>query len=505
MVDIYDLYKPLRNKLKEFDLRSILEELWRLQSAANVSGEVAVTDGVGRARVVLYVWELHGLCREAVIHADTSGRGTRVSLQTMISLVGHIRRITKGVSSRLVESSDDAFRALHPLMHQQARWQYERIWDRFYRAHRLFGEGEMRDVVEEVTGASLSSLLTLGMLSSRNFVTNAKTELTALGISDDERDSFFQLCGTSLDALREAIWDARPYEEGASLDESWAFKWNPIEATPLIRLDSARTNEYLCPFAHLVQRRVSDGLFYDVVRSKHDFANPYGKAFERYTGDVLAQIFNSSQFLVHGERPYIVKGQLRHGPDWIVSDGSANMFIECKTRRMALGAKSYADGAELEKSLANMAGIIVQHYKNIDDARAGLSKWERNALPIYALVLTLDDWYLFARHVVDRLEELVIERLIAAKLDTGVIDSIPYVVTSIAEFELAAQAIAHFGVERFCQSRARGKYRHFGLSTFAGEAFPDEPVNRRALFRGAGDAMLSNLSALFEMPDSKHA
>ena len=72
-----------------------------------------------------------------------------------------------------------------------------------------------------------------------------------------------------------------------------------------------------------------------------------------------------------------------HGTDWILSDKTGHIFIESKTKRLTVNAKTLSDLVALDKDLAIMAKAIVQHYKNIRHALSGKSKWKPDGRPIY--------------------------------------------------------------------------------------------------------------------------
>jgi hypothetical protein len=112
---IYDLYKPFRNQLRPLALRLSLERIWACQRLADVSGVVKISVRQGQW-FELYVWELHLLCREILLHADDSD-DTLFSVDGLLELVNHVRRIDQGISERSVTSGESAMSALHPLIH----------------------------------------------------------------------------------------------------------------------------------------------------------------------------------------------------------------------------------------------------------------------------------------------------------------------------------------------------------------------------------------------------
>jgi len=262
--------------------------------------------------------------------------------------------------------------------------------------------------------------LAIGGAATKQAGTNASQDYLAFGVTQDARDTFFKMIGTTLANIR------RDLELLQRDDEGWAFTWNPMEATPVINLDNYKTPLFWCPFPDFLLRRITEGLFYDLCKGKNQFGNEYGHAFERYVGHVLHEVFDLDRFAVTGEEPYVINGQTKHGMDGIVSDATGNIFIDCKTRRMKQGAKETAEGETLEKSLDELANAIVQLYANIDDATKGLSKWIPNGRPIYPFVVTYEDWYLFTPQVVNQLNECMQRQLEAAQLPKTLTEMMPF-------------------------------------------------------------------------------
>jgi len=260
-----------------------------------------------------------------------------------------------------------------------------------------------------------------------------------------------------------------------------------------------RAREYLCPLPELLFRRATDSLYFDLAKSDEEYGNPYGIAFQNYVGDVLRAQFNGPTHHVREEQQYWIKNNKKDGVDWIVSDSSGHIMIECKTRRIRVDAKAIVDGDPLTKAIEDFAEIVVQHYKNVNDALKGKTQWKYDDKPVFPMVVTLDDWYLCAPHVVDMLQAKVHEKMANIKL-TGLLESLPFIATSIAELEKAGQAIAQIGINRFCFSRIHLQYRHFGLHQHASENFPDIKVEYRKLFAKSDQEMFGHLEHLIRLP-----
>lgn len=496
--DIYDLYEPLRDDLRKIDTLELLTLLWQVSKVPE-SEVVIKLHGTSGGVCDIYLWEIHLLARETVLQSAFEKKRRKVQNEDIVKLVNHLRRIDESISKKTINSAESAVRAMHPLIHQQTRWQRSRDWDRLHRAFRIYNRDDVRPLLEAIVGMRLSTIYSLTFAivgaAERSPAVLSNIDYTFMGISDKERDAYFSSFGASLSAIREDIERRQHY------DKSWAFTWNALEGTPLIKLWDDHPHHYLCPFPQFLLRRATDSLFFDLAKSE-DFANPYGMAFQFYVGDVLLAQFKGPIHRVLEERTYeATKKLLKHGVDWIVSDTSGHIMFECKTRRLRVDAKAMADGEALTKSIDDLAAIVVQHYKNLHDALQGLTHWRPNGKPIYMFVVTLEDWYLFAPHVTEQLDNLVRERLSKLRLES-LLNSSPFVVTSVAELETAGQAIAQIGIDKFCANRVASGNRHFALSMFAPQAFPDIDVRYERLFEGSGEEMLGHLSHLIDLPSS---
>lgn len=479
---MYDLYKPFRNQLRKMDLRSALQHIWQIQQRADISGDIKLRRVMDGQEFKICVWELHLLCREVLLNA-CGGEDTLSTLDGLLKMIDHIRRITKGISKRTVSSGDGAMRCLHALIHQQARWQYARDEARMFRAFHIYNDPKLAPIFKKLTGISVREMFLLALAitgaAKRQAGTNALQDYSSFGVTQDARDTFFMITGTGLSDIRRNL---KTFQRD---DERWEFTWNPLEATPLINLDSQQTHLFFCPLPNLLLRRVTEGLFYDLCKGERqfgiEFGNAYGRAFESYVGRVLREVFDVDRFEIVGEQSYMVNGQTKHGVDWIVSDATGNIFIECKTRRLKQSAKETSEDEALEKSLDELAEVVVQLYENIDDATNGRSQWIPNGKPSIPFVVTYEEWYLFIPQVFTQLTECVRRRLKAVHLSQTLTETMPFFVTSIGEFEMAGQDITNLSIERFCTAGGVSEYRHFKLSALAQVAFPNETIIHRRL------------------------
>ena len=495
MTDIFDLYKPFRNAIRKLALQPALKNCWNYQKRADVSGIIRISTSLGdRSAIEFYVWELHILCREILLHANGDSDALS-TLNGLVKYIHHIRDLTRSISERTINSGDSALKALFPLAHQQVRWQYSLDEARIFRTFYIYNDPGLAEIFKRVTGTSISDMsamsLTISGIAKNELVINTNQDYSAILTNKEARDTFFKMTTKTINDIRNDISEKQKY------DESWAYTWNPLEAWPLINIDIRGNSEIWCPLPELLLRRVTEGVFYDLVDSgEKQFGDKFGRAFERYVGKVLSEIFNSEKYKVCGEQLYQVSGQTKHGVDWIVSDGSGNIFIECKARRLTREAKENSDGDAIKRALENLANAVVQLYRNIDDVISRRSGWCWNSLPIYPFVITYEDWYLLTPHVVKYLLGCVCRKLGEHGLSPSIIDENPFFVTSIAEFERAGQAISHLGVKRFCTCADVNKHRYFKLSGLALAGFQGENIVYRRLFQESWGEMFPHLKRL---------
>jgi hypothetical protein len=492
-----DLYAPFQVETRKLALLASLRHIWRYHQWTPTSGVSKLLGPAGTSPVELYAWELDILSREILLHASTHGEDSLGTFQGLVRFINHIRRINEGISRREIHSGEAAMRALHAQVHQQIRWQHTRDEARLFRTFRMFGYPDLERVFVEATGVPVRALFTLGLAIrgalNRDMRFNSAQDFTAFEVTNEVRDAFFRMVSADDRTVREQLRQFQKY------DNRWAYTWNPLERTPLISITGVDRSVLWCPIPTMLFRRITEGLFYDIVKQPL-YSNPYGKAFETYVGDVLHEIFKCKPFTVTAEEPYESKYGNRHGADWIVGAATANIFIECKTKRMSNDAKISGEGETLDSELDDLAKAVAQHYANIDDAVAGRSNWKPNNSPVYPFVVTYEDWYLFTPQVIESLDNRIQVQLQKRGLPLTFLESMPYFITSIAEFEVAAQAIAHIGIDRYCAKASTKGYRRFRLSSFAQEDFPAEHVNYRRLFGDSWTEIFPSFAHMLDLP-----
>jgi hypothetical protein len=180
------------------------------------------------------------------------------------------------------------------------------------------------------------------------------------------------------------------------------------------------------------------------------------------------------RFTAWAEEPYHVGRQKQHGVDWILSDNTGHLFFECKTKRLTLDAKTLADPVALQNDIATMAKAAVQHYQNIRDALKGKTEWVPDGLPVFPLVLTLEDWLIFSPQVDKALNEEVRALMAKVGVPPRFLVDMPYTIASVHEFEIAGQIVAQVGVCEVMRGKTEGERRRWSLLPFLYSEFSEE-------------------------------
>ena len=251
----------------------------------------------------------------------------------------------------------------------------------------------------------------------------------------------------------------------------------------------------LCPIPRHLLRRASAGIFFDLVKAAN-FDNPFGNSFQTYVGEVAKIFCKPPIFSILAEDTYHVGKRKKHGVDWVLSDATGHIFIESKTKRLTVNAKTLSDTVALDKDLAVMADAISQHYKNIRDALDGKTRWKPDALPIFPIILTLEDWFIFSPQVDQMLMKHLARKLAEANIPNQILDEMPYTIASVHEFELGIQVVAQLGIFQVMNKKTSGDQRRWSFQPFLSSEFKEQMKNvNRYLFEDEWETLIP------QMPD----
>ena len=210
------------------------------------------------------------------------------------------------------------------------------------------------------------------------------------GLTSEKVRRFFSLVSCNYEQYRTNLDVPSTGKEGFE-----PYNLNPLLRWPILLMSNG---QYVLPLPRYLLQRVSSGIYYDFVEEDQSrFGNILGRAFELYVGKILEGVPGIPQLLP--ERGYHVDGEGSTTCEWIILDGDTAVLIECKTRALSALAKITGDRALVRKDLARPHGVVdgikkLQSVKSAIERRAvGLEPFH-NVSRIFALLVTLDDFYL---------------------------------------------------------------------------------------------------------------
>lgn len=466
----YQAYKPLRNQLRRLSLEESLLALWHY--SAHLSGDSrlpALTHGVdGRGMPLditksVHPWELSLLAREVILHASSQDGPNLLSLSTFAKAINRVKDLSAFGAENM--GMDGLMLQVHRLAHQQFPVQRGVQLVDLMRYRLIFQHPSVTQLFANGIGLTSENFFFLGfavaasLMARPRFVTN--TDFTPFGISDDQRDAFFKLLVRTVSALRQMC------EEKQRFGPSWAYTTNPLAYAPLVNVEAEFPHRVYGPVPGMVLRRITSGVYFDLV-NLNGFNEAYGPAFDHYIGLVMRKALgNLPMWEVRKPTPYKIKnrGELE-GADWILSDSTATLFIECKAARPQAKAIEAETKSDVEQTIGRLAAMIVQNYQNIAHALAGLTTWRPNLMPVYNLVVTLEDFIAFGAVVAPPVRAKVLDGLKRKGLPAQLIDEVPYSLVSAHEFEGICAVLREFSASEIFKEKNSGECSEWLFSTF---------------------------------------
>jgi len=489
MQSMYDSYKTLRNSLRKINVYSALLAMWaysaHIEYGKTLPPSLILPRPFNDLRGRVFLWQIHLMSREIILNCSIAG-GEDFTARSMSQTLNHINAIGEQISRARYDDKGDADRVLRDLMaliHQQAPYSSTLDVSRILRYTRIFGDAAVGPILEKKLGLNIVEchFLILHVISTlqRTPWVSSSQKLDEFGIGIDRSKVFFNWLSRSLADTRASLSQNQAY------DANWAYTWNALEERPLIFLNDSKRSEMLCPSPALLWQKIGAGLFFELVKEA-DFGNLYGSAFEEHVGEFAQRTLPPVRFAVQGETEYWIGKNRKAGLDWLIKDDTANIFIECKTKRLRQGAKLVDASSLLNKDLEVLATAIVQGYKNIDDVIRQRTAWLPSANPSFLAVTTLEDWLLFSPQIKMDLHVLVEDIFAREVLDRDLLNRIPYVVISCHEFERMIIAIKSAGIFAVLDGKNSPEFKDWQMNEFLQKNYKEE------ISRGFGEAYSAN-------------
>lgn len=492
---MYDLYRPLQSALSQHDLFRSLRVIWawmqQLQFGQEFPADIEVPQEVrsalrGPTRGV-YEWELALLAKELIVCAPESGRVDMSSWRTFSETLNTLKNLDNGISGFYEQLfREHIFIEMYRIAHHQFWWQRTlRMDSELTRYLKIFGAPALDAVVQQSLGLNAHALFTIGLSIAGHFLGEFElllpTSLALNGVSTDQVAFFFAKYTKSLEEMRALCRSAQ------SFDENFIYAFNPLVRFPLL-LDANRSRlRLVCPVPRYLIRRFTEGVYYDILGAP-GFDAAFGDSYQAYVGDVLTAVNTSNVLTVLPEAQYVVGKDKKRSVDWIASDSTGEIFVECKTKRIRLDAKmALSDLAPLRAELGKLSEFAVQIYKTLVHGLEGrYPHWTPSDKPIYPVIVTLEEWFVFGHKLDGEIDARIRAEFRLHGLDEQLLERYPLTICSIGEFERLMALVSAKGARTVMSEKVAPKRRLWLLHSALLDAFPEDfPQTRVNLFPDA--------------------
>jgi hypothetical protein len=495
---VYAFYKPLRNFLRGFNLWSGLGATYcytqYLQFGQALPEQLkndALWRGQSNLKAGLYGHLVELLAREVILNGQVRGGKPLNTAGDAFKAMSMIHRLDDKSWGLHGSRSEDIMLQLSRIAFQQFPWQSSPTNGVLARHHMLYSHPLVAPMIEAEFGMSTGELFQLILLFAEEmlrrptlafeFLPAAEESIRAPVLALSDRIS------RSCDDLRTAMVERQSY------DVNWAYSFNPLRAYPLVHAGNPRS--IMCPAPPLLLQRLTDGLYFDLMRADRGFGNAVGKAFECYVGKVMERI-GKDAFELREEACW--GKPERRSVDWIIIDQSAALFVECKLGRLDIASQTeIAPEPPFIAAIERLAGNVGQLYATLGEALAGgYPHWKPDGRPVHLIVVTFHEWFCFGPFFYKHLDKLVDAEFEKRGLDRALLKRHPYSVCSIAEFEGLLTACGAASIDSVLSQKISPDHRQSLLRGFLADRYPGAMSNAMGTFEDGMDLVIDGPSRL---------
>jgi len=482
---MYDLYKPLRNYLRTVSLLPSLLTIYRfvqhLQFQTPLPPALQYPMFPFRPAIQsgLFEWTLELLARELILNAPDQAARAIDTWNDYAKAGNIIRDIENKVWGRLPNGQELIRYEMVRIAHRQFAWQ-TRPNQRLVASYlKLYSNPRLTDLMWRVFGMTAHQLMQVGMGLAGHFLEQPTIRLPVGNQVNEVDDAvvaqFVARFSRPLPDLRVLMQAVQAY------NVNWAYAFDPLRSFPMIRVADDRL---FCPMPTLLLWRVTEGVYFDLVKEGAAFDRTFGPAFQDLAAEVVAAADPSGHFETLPEVRYGTKAKPKDSVDLIVQDETGVLFVECKASRFKAQAKvDLVDLTALLGELDRLAGFVAQVYATLADALARTyPHWKPDGRPIYPLVLTLDEWLPSGRMLNEAFEAAIREKLAARGVTSDILEQHPFTLCSLQEFELAVQVMATDGIAPVMAGKTQVEQRTWAMGPYLNGAFAAQIAASEILF-----------------------
>lgn len=454
---VFDLYKPLRNKIRKHNLLEALYIVWAYSRNYTFNlpfpGDIELPSEFDQSAELhqrrmkgIHEFELEFLTREFILHCHLlPDKNSILKKSNLGNIINYLRSNFDDGLHKIFDRGDILLDS-HRWSHRQFKWQigYDRL--DMLRYHKIFSDIKVDELIKEKTGLTVNEIHLVGFyifsISGNIFRHQFPIKSASTAVTQEMFDTFFEIYSMDIEEARE--WMKESYR----MDEALLYSFNPITAKPILIYQDT----FICPMHLLLFWQITNGLYYHIVNEK-TFKTVFGDAFENYIGEVISDVIDSRKILLHKE--FIYGKEEKKTSDWILIDSKSIVFIECKSKRMTISSKSELDVKKgLESDIDKMATFVVQIYKTYLDYTSNKygSIEHDDSLCFVPIVVTLEPWFInYNLRIPEMVKNLVQQKFISHDMDLELMERYPYHIFSCEEFESEIQIVSTIGGKAFAE------------------------------------------------------
>jgi hypothetical protein len=495
---MYELYKPFRNYLRGFNMWSgfglTYFYMQYLQFGKQLPDQLItpkIRMGASKMEVGIFEFIVETLTRELILNGQTHGGKPFSTANVAREAFNMIHKLEDSKWGGVDSNSDFILQQLSRIIFKQVPWQNPITNRSTARYYMLYSHPSVAPMLETEFGMTPVELFQVTMLLAEEMMHRPTPSFEFLQVADKS-------VREPVEALSERI-SRSPAElrklarEHQSFDINWAYSFNPLREYPLVHAGNARST--MCPAPPILIQRLTDGLYFDLMRSDRQFGNAIGKAFEDYVGEAARSISDGHfDFLPEFRWGKPEKSSV----DWIISDKSANLFVECKLARLNVAAQTeISPEPAFAAAIERLACNVGQLYATLVDSLAGqYPHWKPDGRPIHPVVVTFNNWFVFGPFFYKKLDQFVSEEFKRRGIDPSLLDQHPFAICSIDEFEALLTVCRTHSIHKVLTEKNALNHRQSLMQGFLAERHPGCFDSLKETFKNGTDAIVSGPSRL---------
>lgn len=458
----FEQFKPIRNQFRQFNVFESLAVIREYAVAFDSKKERRFLSNIEKSDSKIIMPNIIDFCiANSIIYSQTLP-----ALKSFSRYADRNKLITaiEDIEYRINEIGidKDVWLWFQAFGLNQSKQYTGNIYSNVYRYYRIFNnDADLRGRVECKLGISYHdyiacSIWIYSVFGSKDRFCVPKAYLLSMGeryndtpFTIGNMNIVLSLITMPLTAIRDAIKEYISYDEGMF----WLFN-SPHIHFPLIEYE---TNIY-CVSPQYLLNQITSGIYYLADIPNANLVNQFGKSFENYVGYIISENNESRRYYISPEITY--EGSKKTS-DWIIQDDNSIVFVECKTKRLTEQSKFQltidSNSNPLLNDITTIAGGVTQLYKVYNDYRNNnVDKLPYDSSKQFVPILVTLEYMLPSLPTINnKITEIVKANLSKIAIDASIIDSYPYHIIPMSDFEYKIQIMMHEGFENYFQHKTR--------------------------------------------------